>query len=68
LNPSVCGQLAVLIAERARDSEICSILNRKTEIVTWEGNAKGIEDAALSGIQLNAISVRRWYETLEGIH
>lgn len=65
-NPSVCGQLAALIAERARDAEAHGIVDAKTEIIIWEGDAKGIDDAALAGIRLSTINVRRWYETLEG--
>jgi len=37
-----------------------------TEIITWEGHAKGIDDAALAGIRLSAINVTRWYQTLDG--
>lgn len=40
--------------------------NSKTEVIVWEGAAKGIDDAALAGIPLNAITVTRWVETLEG--
>jgi hypothetical protein len=65
-NPSVCGQLAALIAERVRDAEAHRIINAKTEIIIWEGNAKGIDDAALAGIHLSTINVPRWYQTLEG--
>lgn len=65
-NPSVCGQLAALIAERARDAEAHRIANAVTEIITWEGAAKGIDDAALAGIHLSTINIQRWYETLEG--
>jgi hypothetical protein len=65
-NPSVCGQLASLIAERARDTESHRITNAKTEIIIWQGDAKGIDDAALAGIHLGTINVARWYGTLEG--
>ncbi len=65
-NPSVCGQLAALIAERARDSEICCTATARTKVIVWEGPAKGIDDAALAGTPLNAINVRRWVETLAG--
>ena len=65
-NPPVCGQLAALIAERVRDSETRRAATAKTEIVTWDGAAKGIDDAALAGIHLSAINVTRWYETLAG--
>lgn len=64
-NPSVCGQLAALIAERARDAEAHRIANAMTEIITWEGQAKGIDDAVLAGVRLSTINVTRWYETLE---
>jgi hypothetical protein len=65
-NPSVCGQLAALIAERARDSQMCRAVNSRTEVIVWEGPAKGIDDAALAGLPLNAITITRWVETLEG--
>jgi hypothetical protein len=65
-NPSVCGQLAALIAERARDSVASRAAPARTEIVIWEGAAKGIDDAALADIHLSAINVLRWYQTLEG--
>ena len=65
-NPSVCGQLAALIADRARDSQIHHTANAMTEIIIWEGAAKGIDDAALAGIHLSTINVTRWYQTLEG--
>jgi hypothetical protein len=66
LNPSVCGQLAALIAERTRDSETHRTATRRTEIIIWEGAPKGIDDAALAGIALSTITVTRWVETLEG--
>jgi hypothetical protein len=66
LNPSVCGQLAALIAERLRDSETHRAATAKTEIVIWDGAAKGIDDAAQADIHLSAINVTRWYETLAG--
>lgn len=65
-NPSVCGQLAALIAERARDAETHRITTAMTEIIIWEGAAKGIDDAALAGIHLSTINVERWYGTLKG--
>ena len=64
-NPSVCGQLAALIAERARDSAVCRTPNSRTEIIVWDSPTKGIDDAALAGIPLNTINVTRWVETLE---
>lgn len=64
-NPSVCGQLAALIAERVRDAGIYPTATAKTEIVIWEGDAKGIDDAALADIHLSTISVPQWYGTLE---
>jgi len=65
-NPSVCGQLAGLIAERVSDSVASRTATTRTEIVIWEGTAKGIDDAALAGIHLSTINVTRWVETLEG--
>jgi hypothetical protein len=65
-NPSVCGQLAALIAERVSDSVASHTATTRTEIVIWEGAAKGIDDAALAGIHLSIINVARWYQTLEG--
>jgi hypothetical protein len=65
-NPSVCGQLAALIAERERDLEMCRTTTRRTEIIIWEGVAKGIDDAALAGTSLNTINITRWVQTLGG--
>lgn len=65
-NPSVCGQLAALIAERMRDAEEHRATAMKTMVIIWEGEAKGIDDAALAGIHLSAITARQWYATLEG--
>jgi len=64
-NPAVCGQLAALIAGRARDAEAHRI-STATKIIIWEGNAKGIDDAVLAGIHLNTINVAEWHRTLEG--
>ena len=65
-NPSVCGQLAALIAERVSDSVASRTATTRTEIVVWEGAAKGIDDAALAGIHLSMIGIPEWYRTLEG--
>lgn len=65
-NPSVCGQLAALIAERARDSHAYRTTAARTEIIVWEGPAKGIDDAAMASIRLSTISIMRWYRTLKG--
>lgn len=65
-NPSVCGQLAALIAERARDADANRNTSVKTKIVIWEGDAKGIDDAARAGINLRMINVADWPRTLEG--
>ncbi len=65
-NPSVCGQLAALIAERVSDSVTSRTATTRTEIVVWEGAAKGIDDAALAGIHLRMISIPEWHRTLEG--
>lgn len=65
-NPSVCGQLAALIAERARDGEAHGITAVTTKIIIWEGAAKGIDDAALAGVHLGTLDVAEWYRTLDG--
>ena len=66
LNPGVCGQLAALIADRARDGEAHRISAVTTKIIIWEGSAKGIDDAALAGLHLRTIDVAEWHRTLEG--
>jgi hypothetical protein len=66
LNPSVCGQLAALIAERARDSQAYRTTTARTEIIIWEGAAKGIDDTALAGIRLSTINAAGWFRMLEG--
>lgn len=65
-NPSVCGQLAALIAERARDADAPRVSAVTTEIIIWEGAANGIDDAARAGIQLQPISVTKWFSALAG--
>ncbi len=64
-NPTVCGQLATLIAERERDAEDHKV-TATTKIIIWEGSAKGIDDAAQAGIHLNTVDVAEWHRTLEG--
>ncbi len=64
-NPTVCGQLAALIAERVQDAETQQ-MTAATKIVVWSGSAKGIDDAALAGIRLTPITIPQWYRTLEG--
>ena len=66
-NPSVCGQLAALIAERACDSQTYRTTAARTEIIVWDDPAKGIDDAALASIRLSTISITRWYRTLRGV-
>lgn len=63
-NPSVCGQLAALVANCARDGED-QPNNTAIKIIVWEGDAKGIDDAALAGIHLSTIDVAEWHRTLE---
>lgn len=65
-NPSVCGQLAALIAERARDAAVHRITNAITEIIIWEGAAKGIDDAALASIRLQTLNIVGWFRMLAG--
>lgn len=64
-NPTVCGQLAALIAEQVQDAETQQ-MTAATKIVVWDGSAKGIDDAALAGIRLTSITITQWYRTLEG--
>lgn len=42
------------------------IANAVTEIIIWEGAAKGIDDATLAATHLSVINVRKWYGTLKG--
>lgn len=65
-NPTVCGQLAVLIAKRISDTEGQQKTTVTTKIVVWDSSAKGIDDAALAGIRLFPITVPEWYRKLEG--
>jgi hypothetical protein len=68
-NPTVCRQLARLIAHRCQDS-IQHQLTTTTRILIWEGtrgavNApKGIDEAVQSNLRLTAISISKWYATL----
>jgi hypothetical protein len=63
-NPSVCRQLARLIA--ARELEAASRNLSTTKIVYWEGY-KGIDDAAKAEkVTLTTLSIPEWFATLKG--
>jgi hypothetical protein len=65
-NPTVCGQLAALIAERVQDAETQQTTAVTTKIIVWESSAKGIDDAAVAGIHLTSITIPEWYGRLDG--
>jgi len=62
INPSVCRQLARLIARRFEDSTQHELTNT-TRILFWEG-PKGIDEAAQQNVRLQTKTVCEWYETL----
>jgi hypothetical protein len=64
-NPTVCGQLASLIAERFQHAASQPLTN-SAKIVVWDGQAKGIDDAVLQGIRLNSLTIPQWLTTLQG--
>ncbi|HZS47938.1 MAG TPA: hypothetical protein VFC63_22905 [Blastocatellia bacterium] len=64
-NPAVAGQLASLIADRARDLDEHSLAN-STKVMVWDNQAKGIDDAALLNLPMRTITVQEWYSTLTG--
>ena len=63
-NPSVCRQLARLIAAREQDAASRN-LSTTTRIVSWEGY-KGIDDAAKANVTFTTISIFQWFATLTG--
>ena len=62
INPSVCRQLARLIARRFADSTEHK-LTTTTRILYWEG-PKGIDEAVQQNVILQTKTVSEWYETL----
>ena len=62
INPSVCRQLARLIARRFEDS-IEHRLTYTTRILFWEG-PKGIDEAAQQNVRMQTKTISEWYETL----
>jgi hypothetical protein len=61
--PAVCRQLARLIVQRHRDSRKHG-LSVSTKILFWNG-PKGIDDAVRANMKLSALTVSKWYDTLE---
>jgi hypothetical protein len=61
-NPAVCRQLGRLIAGRLQDQQ-ANNLNYTTRIIFWDG-PKGIDDAAIAGVELRAIEISDWFSTL----
>lgn len=63
INPAVCRQLARLIVQRHRDSTKHG-LSVSTKILFWNG-PNGIDDAVRANMKLSALTVSKWYDTLE---
>ena len=63
INPAVCRQLARLILQRHKDSREHG-LSVSTKILFWNG-PKGIDDAVRANMKLSALTVSKWYDTLE---
>ena len=63
-NPAVARQLARLIAAREQDIAARN-LRTSTRIVTWQ-TYKGIDDAVLSHVPLETMSILQWTLTFEG--
>jgi hypothetical protein len=63
-NPAVARQLARLVAAREQD---IAAHNLKTisRIITWQ-RYKGIDEAVLANVSLEAMPISRWLSTLEG--
>ena len=62
INPTVCRQLARLIARRSADSTKHE-LTTTTTILCWEG-PKGIDEAVLQNVILKIKTISEWYKTL----
>jgi hypothetical protein len=63
-NPAVARQLARLIAAREHDITTYK-LKTTSRIVTWQ-RYKGIDDAVLANVSLEARQISEWLSTLEG--
>jgi hypothetical protein len=63
-NPAVARQLARLIAAREQDVE-ANRLTTSTRIATWPTH-KGIDDAVLASVSLQAMTILQWFSRLEG--
>jgi hypothetical protein len=59
-NRHVCRQLATLIARRRRSEGTLET----TRVVTWDGRAKGVDDAALRQLPLRSLGAERWLGSL----
>lgn len=59
-NPTVCLNLAALIARRAESESTLET----TLIACWPTEAKGIDDAAIRGLPISAIGVALWLARL----
>ena len=59
-NETVCLQLARLIAGRIVSEGTAGT----TRIATWQGKAKGIDDAALMGLPIEQVSCADWLHSL----
>lgn len=59
-NETVCFHLASLIAKRMRREQTLAT----TRIASWDGQVKGIDDAAVRNLPITFISVHRWLNRL----
>lgn len=68
-NKAVCRSLGRLLAGREQD-QATKNKRMETRVIIWERKAgrkdKGIDDAALLGIQMRTISIREWHDSLSG--
>jgi hypothetical protein len=59
-NETVCFHLAALIAKRTRRERTLAT----TRVASWDGQVKGIDDAAVRNLPITSISVRSWLNRL----
>jgi len=62
-NPHVARALAALVRLRQSDQILCDY-NEKVRIVTWDRSLKGIDDALLTGVRLQYLTVSDWLNQL----
>lgn len=62
-NPHVAGALARLLCLRLTDQEIHRY-DKELSVLTWDRGAKGLDEALIKGLPINALTPSEWYAQL----